>query len=358
MPDSVGGQNAAALDRIIDALTIAYLGLVAGIFALRAARDWHAKRFRSVRITYPGQRIVAVPLGFSVLEASRWARIPHESICGGRGRCSTCRVRAIAGAEQLAPPNPAERRTLDRIRAPSHVRLACQIRPAADLTVEPLVRVAATGAAMPARFDAAIEGGKEIEIAAMFVDLRESTKLATGRLPYDALFLFDRYIQVVTGAIRKNAGYVTSIAGDGVMSVFGMTGNAESAARDAFRAALEVWGGLQSLNQELAPELGAPLRAGIGLHVGLSVVGLIATRESQSLQFLGDTGNIAAKLEAQTKQLDCTVVASLDALKLLVPEPSLDVKTVSISGKAEPIAVVAFKERGDLQRLLSAPATA
>ena len=305
-PGSAAGQNAAALDWIVDGLVVAYLALVVGVFVLRAARDWHAKRFRALRITYPDQRVVIVPMGFSVLEASRWAEIPHESICGGRGRCSTCRISVVAGAEWLAPPNPNERRTLDRIRAPSHVRLACQIRPSGDLSIVLLVPVATRAAATPARFDAAVEGGMELEIAAMFVDLRESTRLATGRLPYDALFLFDRYIQVVTGAVRKHSGHVTSVAGDGVMSVFGVHGNAASAARDAFRAANDLWSGLGSLNKELAAELGAPLRIGIGLHVGVSVVGLIATREAQALQFLGDTGNIAGKLEQQTKQLDCS----------------------------------------------------
>ena len=75
----------------------------------------------------------------------------------------------------------------------------------------------------------------------MFVDLRESTRLATGRLPFDALFLFDRYIQVVTAAIRRNGGHATSIAGDGVMSVFGVEGTAEAAVRGALQAAFEVW---------------------------------------------------------------------------------------------------------------------
>ena len=70
-----------------------------------------------------------------------------------------------------------------------------------------------------ARYGAALEGGRELEILALFVDLRESTRLATGRLPYDTLFIFDRYIQAVTAAVRQNFGHVTSIAGDGVMSV-------------------------------------------------------------------------------------------------------------------------------------------
>jgi adenylate cyclase len=265
-------------------------------------------------------------------------------------------VSIVAGAEWLAPPNPNERRTLDRIRAPSNVRLACQIRPSGDLSIVLLVPVATRAAATPARFDAAVEGGMELEIAAMFVDLRESTRLATGRLPYDALFLFDRYIQVVTGAVRKHSGHVTSVAGDGVMSVFGVHGNAASAARDAFRAANDLWSGLGSLNKELAAELGAPLRIGIGLHVGVSVVGLIATREAQALQFLGDTGNIAGKLEQQTKQLDCTMVASVAAVNLVSPGARIDGKAIAIPGKEEPIDVVTFRDVRDLERLLaSAP---
>ena len=351
-PGSEAGQNVTARDRVIDALVIAYLALVGGIFMLRAARDWHAQRFRAVRITYPGARTVTVPAGFSVLEASRWADLPHESICGGRGRCSTCRIRVVKGLHALAPPNANELRTLQRIGAPADVRLACQLRPAADLAVEPLVPVTARGQALPHRFDAAVEGGMELEIAAMFVDLRESTRLATGRLPYDALFLFDRYIQAVTGAIRKHDGHVTSIAGDGVMSVFGVNGDAASAARDALRAAHDAWASLHALNQDLAAELGAPLRAGLGLHVGLAVVGFLPTRASQSLQFLGDTGNIAAKLEAKTKDLDCTLVASVDALNLVAPGAQLERTAVSISGKTQPIEIVAFRELNQLAQLL------
>ena len=119
--------------------------------------------------------------------------------------------------------------------------------------------------------------GRELEIAAMFVDLRGSTSLATDRLPYDALFLFDRYIQAVTGAIRRNKGHATSIAGDGVMSVFGVDGTAALAARNAFQAALDVWSGLEVLSEELAAELEAPLRIGIGIHFGMAVVGLVST---------------------------------------------------------------------------------
>ena len=59
--------------QIVDAMSLAYLGLLAGTFGFRVLRDWHSRRFRSVRITYPGGRIVTVPPGFSVLEDQQFA---------------------------------------------------------------------------------------------------------------------------------------------------------------------------------------------------------------------------------------------------------------------------------------------
>jgi adenylate cyclase len=352
-PGLQAAANLASANRIADTLSYTYLGLLVGTIGLRAWRGWHVRRFRAVRIAYPADRVVTVPLGFSLLEASRWAGIPHASVCGGRARCSTCRVRIIQGAEHLAPPSPAERRTLERIGSPRDVRLACQVRPRADLAIEPLVRTSTDASHEVMRFGAAIEGGTEMEIAALSVDLRESTRLAAGRLPYDALFLFDRYIQVVTTAVRQNDGHVTSIAGDGVMSMFGVKGSGESAARDAFRAASQVWDGLEALNHELADELQLPLRIGIGLHVGTAVVGMISDGGVGSLQFLGDTGNLAAKLEAETKRLDCILIASARAAALIAPgQTDVATSAVSIPGKEGDVPVVMFRTRGELKSFL------
>jgi adenylate cyclase len=352
-PGTVAEQNYATTIRITDAISLVYLSLLGGTFGFRVLRDWHARRFQSVRITYPDGRVVTVPSGFSVLEASRWAAIPHASVCGGRCRCSTCRVRIVACAEGLGGPAAAERQTLIRIGAPKDVRLACQLRPTTDLTIELLVHPNQVPQRGAARFGAAIEGGHELEIAALFVDLRDSTRLATNRLPYDALFLFDRYIQAVTAAVRQNMGHVTSIAGDGVMSVFGAEGDIANATRGAWKAALQIWSALDALNEELAGELSWPLRVGMGLHLGVAVVGLIGTAEDRSLQFLGDTGNVAAKLEEQTRPLEGVLVASTAALaRIAVPTAGVATTVVSIAGREIPVAV--FRRQSELQHLIAA----
>ena len=353
-PGTPTGADLAAVQRITAIMGWCYVGLVGATFALRLARDWHARRFRAVRIGYPGGRTVTVPLGFTILEASRWAAIPHASVCGGRGRCSTCRVRVIEGADELPPPGEAEIRTLARIGNPMSVRLACQVRPRSDVRVEPLVQPGGAALSGAVRFHAAAAGGAEMEVAALFVDLRESTRLAAGRLPYDALFIFDRYIQVITAAVRHNRGHVTSVAGDGVMAMFlDDDGKTALGVRGAFTAALQLWQGIEALNQEIAAELRQPLRIGIGLHVGPAVVGTIASAGLSSLQFLGDTGNLAAKFQAETRRLDCTLIASAHAVALVAPQPGDRAPvTLTLAGERE-LQVVTMRAPQELQSLLA-----
>jgi adenylate cyclase len=139
------------------------------------------------------------------------------------------------------------------------------------------------------------------------------------------------------------------------MSVFGVEGKAEAAVRGALQAALEVWNGVDILSRELASELEAPLRIGIGIHAGPAVVGLVRTGETQVLQFLGDTGNVAAKLEAKTKDLGCTVVVSLAALNWVVRHAGwLEPRAVAIPGKSNTIEIAAFKDTSELERVLAA----
>jgi adenylate cyclase len=112
-------------------------GLVAataiGVAFLRYRRET-AKR-GPARISYIDGPIVELTPGMTLLEISRSAGIPHASLCGGRGRCSTCRVRVEKGMDSLSPPDAVEAATLSAIDAPSNVRLACQIHPAAPLTI-------------------------------------------------------------------------------------------------------------------------------------------------------------------------------------------------------------------------------
>jgi len=121
------------LDGILKALEPMILGgMAAALLAILAARQVRRlmrNRAGAYRLQYPPDRTLTVPLGQTVLEALRVAGIPHASVCGGRGRCTTCRVRVGDGLDDLPPPEGVERDALARIHAEAEVRLACQIRP-------------------------------------------------------------------------------------------------------------------------------------------------------------------------------------------------------------------------------------
>jgi adenylate cyclase len=304
-PGTADARNRAELEAVWDWLCVGYLGLVIGALGYRELRRLRAYR-KVVRVAYPERSPVTVPVGFTVLEASRWAGIPHTSICGGKARCSTCRVRITRGEDGLPPPSDLERETLDRVKAPPHVRLACQLRPPHDVFVVPLIPAVTT----PRGMRIAVDGGAEVTATALCVDLRDSTALAAGKLPYDSLFIVDRYVQCASAAITAHGGYITSIAGDGIMSVFGIDGDARRGAEGALAAVRAIWEGLDRLSDELAADLTGRMRFGIGVHSGKSVLGSIVLSGTPSLQFLGDTGNVAARLQDLSKELAATAVVS------------------------------------------------
>jgi len=298
----------ATLIRMREALAITVWGLLAVTFAARGARGYLSRRRAKVRVSYPAGRSVVAPVGWTVLEASRSARIPHASVCGGRGRCSTCRIRVAGDPTLLPPPSPLELRVLQRVGAPPNVRLACQLRPARDLAVTPLLPVTVDAAALHAGSTA--RHGQEREIAVLFADLRGFTRLAEHKLPYDVVFFLNRYFEAVGGAIAEAGGIANQYTGDGVMALFGAEVGAEAACRQALRAAGAMVSRVEEVSRSFGADLGAPLRLGIGIHTGPVVVGEMGYGETRYLTAVGDTVHVASRLEALTKEYQCELVVS------------------------------------------------
>ena len=291
----------------------AWLGLVAAVFL--AAQLWHwLGRHRRFRVTYPEHLCAEGVRGMSVLEVSRRAHRPHVAVCGGRARCTTCRVRVEGTAARLPPPDKLEADALARIGAPDDLRLACQLRPAADLAVDPLIhpRLAFTAGAHGAH---GREFGEERHLTVLFVDLRGSTRLAEKRMPYDVVFILNHYFAALADAVDAAGGLYSNFTGDGLMALFGLedaTGRGAEAALVCARHTLEK---VAALNRRLASELAEPLVVGIGIHTGPAIVGRMGPPKTPLLSALGDTVNTAARLETATKELRAPVVVSRDTLE-------------------------------------------
>jgi adenylate cyclase len=289
---SLDATQTQTLARTSDTLLVLYFGLIGAVFvAQMVRRATESLRGTLVAITYPG-RIVRVPRGWTVLEASRSHRIPHLSMCGGRARCSTCRVRIVAGGDQCPPPAQNELETLDRIHAPEGTRLACQLRPQGNVTVIPLL--VTTSLSSGERASEAVER----EIAVMLVGLRW-TATPRSLLPQDLLYLLNRYSEIVGDTVREEGGVPIQFLGDGVTAVFGLEAGAKEANRQALAAAAQVDRRLRALGNRLKKELGWEADFVIHLHTGPAGVGETGDNTTRTLAAVGGTIDVARQLGAQ-----------------------------------------------------------
>jgi adenylate cyclase len=297
----------AILYNFNDGVLITFAAAIVLALLARIARHLGERRSR-IQITYPDGREVHAPRNFSVLEASRLAGIPHASVCGGRGRCSTCRIRVSQGLSSLPAPSAGELKVLQRVGAAPNVRLACQLRPTKNLSVMPLLPANAQandGFGQPAYL-----AGQELTIAVLFADLRTFTGIAERKLPYDLVFLLNRYFESVGAAITVAGGIVDKFIGDGVMALFGVDNGPQEGCRQALAAAKAMVEQVDALSRTLAEDLNEPLRIGIGIHCGPAVVGRMGYGPSIHLTAIGDTVNVASRLQDSTKEYLCQLVIS------------------------------------------------
>ena len=339
----------ATLYTIADALQFTALGLLVALLLARPARTLWERRAGVVYLSYGERRSASHARGLTVLEMSRIAGIPHASVCGGRGRCSTCRVR-IGGEDRakLPPPSAEEQKVLARVGAPDNVRLACQLRPPPGrYRVTPLLPASA-GPVEAYRRQPQAHGGERY-VAILFADIRGFTSISEGKLPYDVVFLLNRYFRATGQAIEAAGGRVDKFIGDGVMAIFGLGTDPRTACRQALDAARRMALALDDLNEARSGDLDMPLRIGIGLHAGPGIVGEMGYERAAQITAIGDTVNTASRLESLTKEFAAELVVSQELLDSagidLAAAPQHD---VDIRGRQGRLAVRAVKQAAKL----------
>src|SRR5688572_5715973 len=299
------------------------------------------------RVHHASGRVITAPVGRSILEAIRDEGLPHASVCGGRARCTTCRVRVSGGLEHLPPAGRMEAQALGRIQAPPNVRLACQCRPTRDVAVAPLLPPnAGPSSARRAQSESL---GRERRIVAVFVDLRDSTHLAEGRLPYDVVFIMNQFFAEMHAALRATGGYYAQFRGDGLLALYGLESALPAACRAALDGAAQMQERSEELNRSLAVDLASPLRIGIGIHAGVAIVGTLGPPDAPIYSAIGDMVNTAARFEDMTKAFGCTMVVSEETLRQAGIEPAqLADKSpqhlVRVRGKTERLTVYAVAD--------------
>lgn len=331
---------------------IIQLGLIASIavvlFAYIARHMAHRMKRKPMLSYGPGGRKVELIPGATLLESIRASGIQHASICGGRGRCSTCRVRVRNGLDSLPDASDIELKALSRHTTSKSVRLACQIRPTESINVMALVPANVTPIQLVKKVDHM--PGKELMVAFLFVDLRGSTKLCEDRMPFDVVFILNQFFAELSLALAETDGHYAQFNGDGLMAIYGLQSDPKEAAAASLRGAKAMLDRIEALNKRLGDELNDPLRIGIGIHMGDAIVGSMGPPATPIVSALGDTVNVAARLESLTKELGVPLVIS-DTVARYAEIDIGDASRLSVpvKGRDGEIDILAIPDVGELK---------
>jgi adenylate cyclase len=341
-------QKRTEIGRIARVGSAIYLALTLLPFAGRGVRAWVYRHRRRPVLTHSNGQTVPMLPGATVLETLRENGIPHASVCGGRARCTTCRILVTKGLRNLPEPSGLEATALARIGAMPGMRLACQICPTADISVMPLL--AADARAADGMVRAGLEGSEQL-ITVMFVDLRGATILGEAKLPYDLLYILNQFFDEMIKALTATNGHYSQFTGDGLMALYGLNAKDPAiGAADALRGAREMLARVAQLNSRMRGDLPQPIRIGIGIHFSEAIVGAMGPPGSQIITAIGDTVNACKRLESLTKEYDCAVVVSRRAADMA----GLDVKgrklhQALVAGRTQTVEFYALKTLADLR---------
>ena len=259
---------------------------------------------------------IELTAGESVLEAALRSDVPLAHACGGRAKCSTCRIWVLDGLEAVPPRSDAEQALADKLSFNDQVRLACQLRPAGDLRVRRLV-LDETDLVMSSQLDRAVSTrvGESMDVTIFFSDISDFTARTKNLSPYDAMYLLNRYFANVGAIIERNDGYIDKFMGDGLMAIFGIDGidHQPDAPLRAVNAARQCLAAVDRMKPFFSAMYDIDFDIRIGLHYGEAVIGSLGSIGRERLTAIGDVVNIASRVEQANKEAGTRLLIS-DAL--------------------------------------------
>jgi len=184
-------------------------------------------------------------------------------------------------------------------------------------------------------------------VTALFADLVGYTGLSEQLEPPVLARVLNGYFQCVSDAIAEHHGYVSTFLGDGVLAYFGALEPNPWQCNDAARAALAMREALRAYNDELAGEGLPKLAIGVGLHRGSGLAGMIGSRERREYAFVGRTVNLAARVQALTREHRVDILVTEEVRSQLDPGfalremPAAEVK--GLKDKVPTFALTGFR---------------
>lgn len=262
-------------------------------------------------LCHPDERSVRFEGDTNVLEALVGAGIPITHLCGGKARCSTCRVNVAEGLAELSERTAKERAMAERLDFPREIRLACQTTVHGSVTVRRLVLDRAD-AELASQIGAhGLRGpiGKEVEIAVMFADVVGYTTLAEALPPYDTVHLLNRFFGAAGEIVEANSGRVDNYMGDAMLALFGVDGEPKPGA-SAIRSGLGALQAARELNHYVEQIYGRTFAVRVGVDYGEAIFGLVGAEQNARETAIGDVVNVASRLQTANKETGTEMLVS------------------------------------------------
>jgi adenylate cyclase len=187
-------------------------------------------------------------------------------------------------------------------------------------------------------------GGKFVPATVMFSDIRSFTTLAESQSPEDTIELLNDYYTLMMDAITGEQGVVNQIVGDGLMAIFGAPRPCDNRCEHAARAALQMIGLIEQYNQERVALKRIPIRIGVGIASGDVIAGYTGTQWRATYTCVGDTVNLAARLESHTKVVGEPILLDEVTRQSLGPDVLVEDRgSVELKGKTQLVHIYSLK---------------
>lgn len=256
---------------------------------------------------------VSIPLldKTNLLEMAVEAGVAIAHLCGGRARCSTCRVRVIEGLDVLSDRTEQEATMAAKLGFPDEIRLACQTEANGSVRFWRLVldRVDVEMASQLGEGHYVGPVGREVEAAVMFTDVAGFTTISESLPAYDVVHILNRFFARAGAAIQSQGGRVDNYMGDGLLAVFGINNEADPELA-AVKAGLEVLEAAADMNEYVNMIYGHPFKVRVGISLGEVIFGLMGDESSARETVVGDVVNTASRLESANKTMGTSMLVT------------------------------------------------
>jgi class 3 adenylate cyclase len=183
-------------------------------------------------------------------------------------------------------------------------------------------------------------GGRRVQATVMFSDIRGFTALVESQPPEETIELLNTYYTLMFDAITGQGGVVNQMIGDGLMAIFGAPLPLSQPGPSAVRAALDMIEMIELFNLERTAAQKTPIQIGIGIASGEVVAGYTGTQQRATYTCIGDTVNLAARLESHTKEAQRTILIDGDTRAALPANAQIEtLGPVQLKGKSTAVEV-------------------